>query len=127
MVNGRKRNSPEYCCIAPLRGLELRRNNPVMWRRLNLLMDHEEERNNEPEFQEMFQVNIINFLRKVCGLEEYEESEIFRIIGIIRTNALQVRINILFNAKTKFQNSEIINLKLFNYSIKPLSKILLVL
>ena len=74
-------------------------------------MDHEEERNNEPEFQEMFQVNIINFLRKVCGLEEYEESEIFRIIGIIRTNALQVRINTLFNAKTKFKNSEIINLK----------------
>ena len=90
-------------------------------------MDHEEERNNEPEFQEMFQVNIINFLRKVFGLEEYEESEIFRIIGIIRTNALQVRINILFNAKTKFKNSEIINLKLFNYSIKPLSKIILVL
>ena len=99
MVNGRKRNSPEYCCIAPLRGLELRKNNPVMWRRLNLLMDHEEERNNEPEFQEMFQVNIINFLRKVCGLEEYEESEIFRIIGIIRTNALQVRINILFKVE----------------------------
>ena len=64
-------------------------------------MDHEEERNNEPEFQEMFQVNIINFLRKVCGLEEYEESEIYRIIGIIRTNALQVRINILFNVKWK--------------------------
>jgi hypothetical protein len=99
MKEGRRYNSPEYCCIAPLRGLELRKNNPVMWRRLNLLMDHEEERNNEPEFQEMFQVNIINFLRKVCGLEEYEESEIYRIIGIIRTNALQVRINILFNVK----------------------------
>ena len=51
--------------IAPLRGLELKRNDPVMWRRLLLLMDHEEERKNEPEYQEMFQVNVINFLRKV--------------------------------------------------------------
>ena len=68
----------------------MKRNNPVMWRRLLLLMDHEEERKNEPEYQEMFQVNVINFLRKVCGLD-YEESEIFRILGIIRTNALQVR------------------------------------
>ena len=90
-----KVNSPEYCCIAPLRGLELKQNNPVMWRRLLLLMDHEEERKNEPEYQEMFQVNVINFLRKVCGLD-YEEDEVFRILGIIRTNALQVRYKVFY-------------------------------
>ena len=80
----------------------MKRNNPVMWRRLLLLMDHEEERKNEPEYQEMFQVNVINFLRKVCGLD-YEESEIFRILGIIRTNALQVRfLKIIFVAIVAF-------------------------
>ena len=84
---------------------------------LKTTLDHEEERNNEPEFQEMFQVNIINFLRKVCGLEEYEESEIFRIIGIIRTNALQVRINILFKVHIFFEGQNL--LRNFHFRFVP--------
>ena len=80
---------PEYCCIAPLRALELKRNNPKMWRRLMLLMDHEEERKTESEMTEMFQINVVDFLTKVCGLD-YDPDEIFQVLGIIRTNALQV-------------------------------------
>ena len=49
-------NSPEYCCIAPLRALEMKKNNPDMWRRFLLLMDHDEERKLETDYQEMFQV-----------------------------------------------------------------------
>ena len=52
----KKVNSPEYCCIAPLRGLELKKNNVEMWNRLLLLMDHDEERKNEKEYQRIFQV-----------------------------------------------------------------------
>ena len=52
----RKVNSPEYCCIAALRALELRKNNKKMWNRLLLLMDHDEERSNE-EFQEINKVH----------------------------------------------------------------------
>ena len=49
-------NSPEYCCIAPLRALEMKKHNPEMWRRFLLLMDHDEERKLETDYQEMFQV-----------------------------------------------------------------------
>ena len=53
-------NSPEYCCIAPLRALEMKKNNPDMWRRFLLLMDHDEERKLETDYQEMFQVTFEN-------------------------------------------------------------------
>lgn len=85
----KKRYCPEYCCIAPLRALEMKKNNPKMWERILLLMDHE-ERQTEEEYQKMFQVNVIDFLIKTCGLN-YSESEIQQVIGIIRTNALQVQ------------------------------------
>jgi hypothetical protein len=34
-------------------------------------------------------VNVVDFLRKVCGLD-YSESEIFWVIGILRTNAFYI-------------------------------------
>ena len=52
----KKVSAPEYCCIAALRGLELKKNNPSMWNRLQLLMDHDEDRKLETEYQDMFQV-----------------------------------------------------------------------
>ena len=49
--------APEYCCIAALRGLELKNNNPTMWNRLQLLMDHgDENKKSEMEYYEMFKV-----------------------------------------------------------------------
>ena len=52
----RKVAAPEYCCIAVLRALELKNNDPAMWNRLQLLMDHDEDRKLEVEYQDMFQV-----------------------------------------------------------------------
>ncbi len=52
--------APEYCCIAALRGLELKNNNPTMWNRLQLLMDHgDENKESEMEYYEMFKVFFI--------------------------------------------------------------------
>ena len=51
--------APEYGCITPLRVLTLRERDPDLWTRLKLLMDHDEDRRKETEFQKMFQVPIL--------------------------------------------------------------------
>ena len=61
-----------------------------MWNRLQLLMNHDEVIKDQVEYQE-FRVNVIDFLIKVCGLSCYSQDDISRILGIIRTNALQVQ------------------------------------
>jgi hypothetical protein len=48
--------APEYGCITPLRVLTLRERNPELWERLQLLMDHDEDRKKEVDYQQMFQV-----------------------------------------------------------------------
>ena len=49
--------APEYSCITPLRLLMLKQTDTVAWERLSLLMDHDEDRKKETEYQKMFQVN----------------------------------------------------------------------
>ena len=48
--------APEYGCIAPLRLLLKRESDPDLWKRLALLMDHDEERRMELNYWKMFQV-----------------------------------------------------------------------
>ena len=50
---------PEYCCITTLRGLELKNNNPTLWNRLQLLMDHDADSKVETEYNDddVFKVN----------------------------------------------------------------------
>ena len=61
--------APEYCCIAALRGLELKNNNPAMWNRLQLLMDHgDENKKSEMEYYEMFKVFVVISLFINCIL-----------------------------------------------------------
>ena len=52
--------APEYACITPLRILLLKDSDPDAWKRLQLLMDHEEDRRKETKYQEMFQVPIVS-------------------------------------------------------------------
>jgi len=53
--------APEYCCITPLRLLSLKHTNPELWSRVQLLMDHDEERRKEEKFLPMFKVRITIF------------------------------------------------------------------
>ena len=48
--------APEYGCITPLRLLLLKETEPHTWERMKLLMDHDEDRRKETEYQKMFQV-----------------------------------------------------------------------
>jgi len=80
-----------YGGISVLRLLSLRDEDPDSWARLQFLMDHEQERREEKEFWRMFQVNVVDFLRKRCHLEDkYSDEEIHWAIGILRTNAANV-------------------------------------
>jgi len=81
----------EYGGISVLRLLSLRDADPDSWARLQFLMDHEQERREEKEFWRMFQVNVVDFLRKRCNLaDKYSDEEIHWAIGILRTNAANV-------------------------------------
>ena len=57
LVVNQKRIIPEYCCITTLRGLELKRNDPDLWNRLQLLMDHDEDRRLDSEYTEKYSVS----------------------------------------------------------------------
>ena len=57
--------APEYGCITPLRMLQLNRTDPSTWDRLELLMDHDEDRKKEAEYQNMFQVRQYHLRVKV--------------------------------------------------------------
>ena len=119
--------APEYGCITPLRLLMLKETEPHTWDRLKLLMDHDEDRRKETRYQEMFQVNVVDFLRKICGFD-YTEEEIFRVIGILRTNAFHIqdpimkRYNVggraIFPTFSFLSHSCISNAR---YSIEPIS------
>ena len=119
--------APEYGCITPLRLLMLKDTEPHTWDRLQLLMDHDEDRRKETRYQEMFQINVVDFLRKTCGFD-YTEEEIFRVIGILRTNAFHIqdpimkRYNVggraIFPTFSFLSHSCISNAR---YSIEPIS------
>lgn len=87
---GVKAIAPEYCCITPLRLLALKDKEPELWDRVQMLMDHDDDRRKEEDYWKMFQVNAVDFLRQVCGFD-FTEEEIFRATGIIRTNAFHIQ------------------------------------
>ena len=68
-----------------------RDNDKDTWERVQFLMDHDEERKQEVEYWNMFQRNVVDFMRKSLKLADvYSEEEIHRAIGILRTNAFQI-------------------------------------
>lgn len=78
----------EYSCISVLRMLSLRDSDPDSWARVQLLMDHDEERKKEVDYWQMFQTNVVDYIRIKGGLaDKYSQEEINRCIGILRTNA----------------------------------------
>jgi len=80
-----------YGCITVLRLLSLRDTDPDTWARVQFLMDHDEARRKEKEYWQMFQKNVVDYLRVKHNLADiYSEEEIHRAIGILRTNAFQI-------------------------------------
>ena len=58
---------------------DIRDNDPGVWDKVQLLMDHDEERRKETQYWAMFQRNVVDFMRKGLRLAEtYSEEEIHR-------------------------------------------------
>ena len=58
--------APEYGCVTPLRLLLKKRSDPDLWKRLGLLMDHDEERRMELNYWKMFQVRLNAKFKRFC-------------------------------------------------------------
>ena len=79
--------------VSVLRLLRVRDEDPVTWEKLQLLMDHLEELEQQGEAWDSIQENIVNWLVTPGkgGLEGvYTTQEINRAIGLIQTNAVNV-------------------------------------
>lgn len=62
-----------------------RDSDPDSWARVQLLMDHDEERRKELDYWKMFQKNVVDFIRIRGNLADtYSDDEIHRAIGILR-------------------------------------------
>merc|ERR1712130_842013 len=67
----------EYGCITVLRLLSLRDSDPDSWARVQLLMDHDGERRKELDYWNMFQKNVVDYIRIRGNLADtYSDDEI---------------------------------------------------
>lgn len=95
-MNIKSFNKPNsnYFCITPLRMLLKKKNDPRIYKRINSLMDHMEERKSlHSHHINLMQMSIIMFLRKTCNTNEFTEEEIKRTIGILQTNGMKLEKN----------------------------------
>ncbi|XP_023334833.1 uncharacterized protein LOC111706243 [Eurytemora carolleeae] len=79
-----------YACITPLRMLLKKRSDPKTFDRINFLMDHVEERTATQSNINMMYLKVVTFLKKTCDTPEFDETEISRTIGILRTNGMKL-------------------------------------
>ena len=76
-----------------LRLLSVRDNDPGMWSRLDLLMDHVEDNKQNTDHWETIQINIVDWLLdpQKGGLQgRFTAEEINRAMGLIQTNAINM-------------------------------------
>jgi len=62
-----------------------------MWEKINMLMDHVEERQRDSEEWQMFQETVVAKIKKI--LPESEQAEVNRLIGIICTNSVSFQLH----------------------------------
>ena len=67
--------SPIYQCITPLRLLMKKNTHPKWFRRLTLLMDHKEAREQETDMWTQHQKRVVDFMLKTCNLNFTEVYE----------------------------------------------------
>ena len=76
---------PVYSSIAPLRLLAVKEARPEVWRMVERLMDHLEERRRESTRWDFVRLRTVPLIVEQCGLQCPPEL-VERIVGIFRTN-----------------------------------------
>uniref|UniRef100_A0A6A7FNU5 Protein msta-like n=2 Tax=Hirondellea gigas TaxID=1518452 RepID=A0A6A7FNU5_9CRUS len=85
-------NNPLYECITVVRLLALRDNDTILWRRLMALESHEERRS-RTEAAAITQRTVVDIImERMQQVDKYDEDLIKKILGIIDTNAYEIRL-----------------------------------
>jgi len=84
-------NNPLYECIMPLRLLALRDDQPSLWRKLMTLESHEERRS-RTENAAITQHTVVDIIKGRLGIDKYDQELIKKVLGIIDTNAFEIRL-----------------------------------
>lgn len=82
--------NPFYQCVTPLRCLWLRERDETRWGVIARMESHAEERRGTRLFQ-MRQRNVVDFIRVVLGIEEYDDEVIHAVCGVLDTNCFEIR------------------------------------
>lgn len=78
-------------CVTPLRFLINIEHNQKQWKEeISLMEFHDEARRLDKEIWEEDQVNVVNYINKICD-ERFEKSMIERAIGVLVVNAFEAR------------------------------------
>ena len=80
-----------YECITPLRLLALRDDQPSLWRKLMTLESHGERRS-KTENAAITQRTVVDIITERLSIDRYEPEVIKKVLGIIDTNAFEIRL-----------------------------------
>lgn len=91
-INDMSKSHPVYQCITPLRGILLKNTQPKLFEAFSGLVHHNDLRR-QTQMWRIYQVNIVQFLRNVCGLaNQFSEEEIHAACGVLDVNAFEIRL-----------------------------------
>nr|CAD7441360.1 unnamed protein product [Timema bartmani] len=80
---------PTYQCLLVLRCLYQRDSNPDVWKKLQNLESHCEERRKTSRYEED-RVAVAQFVRHFFNLQDFSEEQILRVCGIVQVNGHEV-------------------------------------
>jgi len=84
-------NNSLYECITPVRLLALRDSRVSLWRKLINLESHDDRRS-KTENAAITQRTVVDIIKKRLKMDRYDEDLIKKILGIIDTNAFEIRL-----------------------------------
>jgi len=82
---------PLYSCITPLRMLLLKRFSPPAFDVIDTFMDHDADRQkvDSPAWK-IHELLVVNLVRETLKLKQFEQKDVRRAIGILRTNSVKL-------------------------------------
>ena len=85
------------------RCLLLKEKDEIKWKTLQIMMDHNNERQNQNnDHWQNCQHNIVNYLRDYWKLD-YSKDEINHVIGVIEVNAYEIKLSTIENDQNMTQ------------------------
>ena len=108
-------NSSIYSKMRVYDGESLKDTDPKAWETINTMQDHLNDIK-KGELNELFKNNVVDFIREKFHFEEADENILYKMCGIITTNAFEIKHNGskvrgLYNLASKLTHSCVPNTK----------------